>query len=250
MVKKYNIHKNEVVPYLIIQSVLVMIIIIYESFWLKDRGNICIMDGIGLLLNSSMFLILYIINLFHLVSIMKNNFDVQIIVRGRSRKAIWIRESALIMKFNAVTSLIWVVAGMISGKLHSSILNNWSVQNSFYSYTTSTNQITCSLNAVVIIVVIWITIMVYLNILAYVVMLGYWMFNNTYLGMLLLLGMGFFDTWGVEEPLFLKRFIIYGDVWSDTLNIVINILSLIIIALTAFFIGLQIADRKEFISNA
>ena len=242
-----EIHKHKIEKYIIIQCIVGLIIVVIENFWLNRQMNVCIMDGVALLMNGAVFLVLYIVYLIYFVGLMGNFFDVQIVLRNKSRKSIWMQHVKKVIEVNAVTAFIWVLVGFVSGKIHSTDLLNWSEAGSFYSYTTGMPESICELNAVSIIFVAYFTIMLSLNILSCIVLLGYWLFDNVFFSMIIILATGFYDSWIAKNSLFLKRLLIYGDVWADTKWIAGNVLSLMIIACTIFYIGLKLADRKEFI---
>lgn len=231
--------------YAFIQMIIVLVICLAENFWLKNRINTCVMDGVGLIMNGALFLILYIINIFYTINVINSRNDIQVILRYGSRKRHWKEDMLQIIIINAITSVLWCLAGLFSGVLYSKQFYNWMEFDSFFSQeTTSTGNSVCGINAIMIVFIAFIVIMLLLDVISIFMSLSTLITDNIYAGTIIILGSGFLDTWILKEPIFLKRFLIYADIWLNIDMIIKNIVLLAVLLISMIIIGQFIIEGK------
>lgn len=242
---KYNCRS-----YVCIQAICIAVIILGERFWLdKYASNCCIMDGIRLLMNGSVFLVLYILQCLYVSFMIKGGLHIQRAIRMKARRKLWMDQARSICLINAVTSAIWMITGAIVGRSYTSTVQNWSVSGSFFSYTTDPVGQTSRMSVLPACIVLYLIIMLTLDVIFLLILASNWIGGSVILGMLLIIATGFYDTWEAKQPLFLKQFLVYGNEWTDRAILFQNIICLLILNICLIVAGMLLADRKEFLDG-
>jgi hypothetical protein len=250
MLENYRVLRFRWKYYVITQIIIGIVVCVGENFWLRNGINICVTDGVGLLMNGALFLILYIVNLFYIVNVINSRNDVQIILRHGSRKRVWVEDIRQNFIINCLTSVLWCVDGLVSGATHSRVFHNWNDFNSFFSREiTNTGKGVCKLNVIFVLLISVSEIMLLLDVISLFIYVSVLITDNVHIGLAIILGTGFLDTWIIKEPFFIKRFLVYSDVWLVTGNIIKNMFLLTVILAAIILIGFIVIGGKEFYDN-
>lgn len=245
--KEYLVKYNSR-SYVIIQIICIAIIALGEHFWLDKYANhCCVMDGIRLIMNGSVFLVLYILQCLYVSIMIKGGLHIQRAIRMKARRKLWLDQARSICLINAVTSAIWMITGAIVGRSYTSTVLNWSVSGSFFSYTTDPVGQISGVSILLACIVLYLVIMLTLDVIFMLILVSNWISGSVIWGMLLIIATGFYDTWEAKQPLFLKQFLVYGNEWTDRAILFQNIICLLILNICLIVAGMLLADRKEFV---
>lgn len=187
------------------------------------------------------------ISVFLLQHLKKNDSNIFVIIRQRSRQLVWIKEVFKTFIFSLCLATYFIICTFIMGSFCSTSFFNWNRSASVYYLANNSVADNISLlNIIVIFFIFCVQILFVMNTLFQLIL---WITNKYVLGWIVILSIGVWDMFQQTYPVIYGRLTITHSIWerSDLINI--SILYGILVGLAIFLFGKSIVKRKDFLNE-